>query len=215
MLMDTITAFRVKKTPFHDLSDEAPATPPASSHSLILSLSPPHVGGILASPATGPLPKLFSTLGIVFFSMHPWDIRVSIPSSGAASPEFCVQTTITVVHRLYNPLCSNNHNCDLMMVCVVIWQNFIRAETLIFSCSSWKTSVSSIILAHVYTTIFVSREKTEWITDRLVHIPCLEEAQVQWHKWHTMGSLLQVSYKAETRTNSHNPKPGVSLLAQW
>ena len=134
--------------------------------------------------------------------MHPWDIRVSIPSSGAASPEFCVQATITMVHRLYNPLCSNNHNCDLMMVCVVIWQNFIRAETLILSCSSWKTSVSSIILAHVYTTIFVSREKTEWITDRLVHIPCLEEAQVQWHKWDTMGSLLQVSYKVETRAKS-------------
>ena len=57
MLMDTIIAFRVKKTPFHDLPDEASTTPPARSHHLILSLSPPHVG---------------RTFGLSFTQAHPY-----------------------------------------------------------------------------------------------------------------------------------------------
>ena len=63
MLMDTIIAFRVKKTPFHDLPDEASTTPPARSHHLILSLSPPHVGRTFGLSFTQAHPY---TLGIVF-----------------------------------------------------------------------------------------------------------------------------------------------------
>lgn len=45
MLMHIIIALTVKKTSFHDLSEQAPTTAPASSHILILSLSPPHTDG--------------------------------------------------------------------------------------------------------------------------------------------------------------------------
>lgn len=126
MLMDTNIAFRVKKTPFHDLSDEAPTTPPASSHSLILSLSPPHVGGTFGLSFAQALPYSWDCL--LFFLFHA-SLRYLCkhPFFQSSFPELCVQPTITMVHRLYDPLCSNNHNCDLIIVCVVIWQNSIRA----------------------------------------------------------------------------------------
>lgn len=172
-----------------------PQLPLQPDLTISFSYSPPHVGRTFGLSFA----KLFLLSGLSFLFFSILRCLCKQPFFQSSFPELCVQA-ITMFHRLCDPLCSNNHNCDLIMVCVAIWQNFIKAETLIISCSSWKPQYLAQSW-HIYTQKYLSQGK-KWMNKSSSKANSLRwrwGSQSQWRKWCTMGNLLQVSYKVETQ----------------
>lgn len=124
---------------------------------------------------------------------------LSIPFSWTASPCLSVfKPWIVMIHILYNPLCSNDHNCYLVIVYVVVWQNSIRAETLVISCFSLEPQyVAGQIDTQKY--LFKKKWMNEWMNGHRVQIPHLKDEDILAQ---LTRNLLQVNDWAETRTKS-------------
>lgn len=117
---------------------------------------------------------------------HPF-----FPSSFPSSLR--VKTSMITVCTLCHPLRSNNHNPDLVMVCVVIRWDSLRAETPIISCSSPEPPRLAQSW-HMHTQEYLFRREKKKMSDHLVQIPHLEneETQAQWHMQMPWGTCCKL-----------------------